>query len=250
MLIVTEKRHGIDIVDCWFAKDRIDRNGVVRYKQSLVPIGDSCDEFRTLVTDLSESEEDILSHISKNGRYEIRRAPKEGITCESYVGRNISEAFLKEYFDFFEEFWKSKGIEYSEKDKQYSEALKYVQNEAYAITIARKDDKILVYHTYIVGDDFVRLYQSASQFRTDENVTGSVIGFANRYLHYEDMKFFKKLGKVTYDWGGAGLNEDVASITKFKESFGGNEKIQYNSEETVGAAAKLYRKATGIIGGR
>ena len=109
-------------------------------------------------------------------------------------------------------------------------------------------DKLLVYHTYILDEKRVRLYQSASQFRTDESITTKVIGFANRYLHYEDMLFFKRIGKEQYDWGGAGRTEDVESITKFKESFGGTPCVFYNGTQVRGAMPRLYHAVTGLIG--
>ncbi|MDE6421595.1 MAG: hypothetical protein K2K87_13885 [Lachnospiraceae bacterium] len=62
------------------------------------------------------------------------------------------------------------------------------------------------------------------------------------------MLFFKNMGKEQYDWGGAGRTGDVESITKFKESFGGEPATFYNGEEVRGAAPKLYHAATGVIG--
>ena len=116
------------------------------------------------------------------------------------------------------------------------------------MTRASVEDRILVYHTYIVEEERARLYQSASQFRTDDTISSNVIGFANRYLHYQDMLWFKEQGKKQYDWGGAGTNEDVESITKFKESFGGTPVTYYNAEETKGILPGMYKGLTGVVG--
>ena len=117
----------------------------------------------------------------------------------------------------------------------------------FAITCAKQDGEVLVYHTYIVGDTFVRSYQSASQFRR-EGVSARIVGIANRYLHKSDMMYFKEMGKTVYDWGGAGLREEVKSITEFKESFGGDELYYYDCEDAVGLKAEAVKGIINLIG--
>ncbi|MCM1103088.1 MAG: peptidoglycan bridge formation glycyltransferase FemA/FemB family protein [Clostridium sp.] len=248
MLIVSKKNKGIPIIDCWYAEHALAMDGVIRYQEAEKPIGAMPQKFETLLSDLKEDEETILSHYSKNCRYEVRRAPKEGVVCAAKCGKELTEQDIAAFTDFFEQFWASKGISYNEKEKCRAMMRQYVSAGAMAVTTASLGGKLLVYHTYILEEKRVRLYQSASQFRTDESITTNIVGFANRYLHYQDMLFFKKMGKEQYDWGGAGRTEDVESITKFKESFGGKTAVFYNGEEVRGAAPKLYRAATGFIG--
>ena len=249
MLIVSKKRHGVNIIDCWYAKQPIKEKGIVRYMEAGFPdTGSNQEQFRTLLTDLTESEEEIIGKYTKNCRYEVRRAPKEGISCEFYVGQELlKENRIEEFVDFFEKFWNSKGIDFTERQKCQDEITEYAKHNAFAISIAKDEAEKLVYHTYIVDENWVRLYQSASQFRSDNMELQKKIGFANRYLHKEDMMFFKQQGKVCYDWGGAGLNEEVASITHFKESFGGKEAIFYNGQTANGAAGKAYEKTVSIL---
>lgn len=249
MLVVSKKHHGIPIVDCWFAKEPITVKGLIRYKECrFEPAVEDKECFRTLWSDLTLCEEEILSCYSKNCRYEVRRAAKEGVTAEVFRGCDLLQSNrIDEFVDFFVEFWKSKGIDYKEKDKCREEMYWYAQNNAFAITVARLQEKPLVYHTYILDDEIVRLYQSASQYRTDEEVSQQLVGFANRFLHKEDMLFFKGLGKRTYDWGGAGLTDEVASITKFKESFGGTAVELWNGTKRVGWMAKLYGRIVDLI---
>lgn len=248
MLIVSKKSKAIPIIDCWYAEHALAMDGVIRYQEAERPIGAVPQKFETLLSDLREDEETILSHYSKNCRYEVRRAPKEGVVCVAKCGKEITEQDILAFTDFFEQFWASKGISYNEKEKCRAMMRQYAAAGAMALTTASIGDKLLVYHTYILDKRRVRLYQSASQFRTDESITTNIIGFANRYLHYQDMLFFKNKGKEQYDWGGAGRTEDVESITKFKESFGGKPAIFYNGEEVRGAASKLYHAVTGVVG--
>lgn len=248
MLIVSKKNKGVPIIDCWYAEHALNMDGVIRYQQAEKPIGAEPQKFETLLSDLREDEETILSHYSKNCRYEVRRAPKEGVACAVKCGKEITEQDILAFTDFFEQFWASKGISYNEKEKCRTMMRQYAAAGAMALTTASVGEKLLVYHTYILDKQRVRLYQSASQFRTDESITTKIVGFANRYLHYQDMLFFKNMGKEQYDWGGAGKAEDVESITKFKESFGGEPAVFYNGEEVRGAMPKLYHAAAGLMG--
>ncbi len=248
MLILSKKHHGINIIDCWYAEHALKQSGVIRYQEALRPIGDNQAEFQTLLSDLTEDAEMILSHFTKNCRYEVRRAPREQVECEYLLGTQITEEDIAEFVDFFEAFWESKGVHYTEKEKCRALMKQYAQAGAFAITKATVKGKTLVYHTYIVEEERTRLYQSASQFRVDETISSNVVGYANRYLHYQDMLWFKGLGKKQYDWGGAGTGEDVESITRFKESFGGEPVTYYNAEETKGILPGVYKGLTGLIG--
>lgn len=248
LLIVSKKHHGIQVIDCWYAEHALRQNGIIRYQEACKPLGKQVTEFRTLISDLTEDEDQILSHFSKNCRYEVRRAERENVVCTTVFGKNITQEEIDRFADFFGDFWESKGIPYTEKEKCRAQIRQYADAGAFALTKACVDGKILVYHTYIVGDNRVRLYQSASQFRTDDTVSTNLIGYANRYLHYQDMLWFKSQKKESYDWGGAGMNEDVESITKFKESFGGTPAVYYNGEETRGILPGAYKRLTGFAG--
>jgi len=248
LLIVSKKHHGINVIDCWYAEHALRQNGIIRYQEAKKPIGKQVAEFRTLVSDLTEDAEQILSHFSKNCRYEVRRAQRENVSCKMISGKEITQEEIDRFVDFFADFWESKGIHYTEKEKCREQIGQYADAGAFAFTKAYVDGKLLVYHTYIVGDRFVRLYQSASQFRTDDTVSTNLIGYANRYLHYQDMLWFKEQNKERYDWGGAGMNEEVESITKFKESFGGTPAVYYNAEETRGILPGAYKGLTGLVG--
>jgi len=58
-----------------------------------------------------------------------------------------------------------------------------------------------------------------------------VVGRANRFLHYEDIRYFKEHGYETYDLGGYAKDTQdpkLQGINVFKESFGGTIVEQYN----------------------
>lgn len=236
MIKITRKKHGINLIECWFAKEPLTERGIINYIESeFVPEGEKTQEFRTLISDLTETEEEILKKFSKSCIYKVKRAPREGVTARLYASEELADgSLIREFAGFFEEFWKSKGVEYHEKDRCVESLTEFMQAGALAIGTASVDGKVQVYHVYVMDEERARLLHSASQFRTEEEIPQTVVGFANRYLHKESMLYFKRLGKTIYDWGGAGLEEEVESITRFKESFGGEARIYYNGESVQG----------------
>lgn len=248
MLVVNRrKKHGVDFREVWYAEEKCNLDGIILYRGAKKPIGKVLREVRTLITDLTQSEEEIVAKCQKDCRYQIRRAARENITVEYKTGSEITEQDIADFCAFFIEFWKSKGIT-DEKYEKYKEEIEtYVREGVFAISCAKQNGQVLVYHTYIVGDTFVRSYQSASQFR-NENISARIVGIANRYLHKEDMMYFKKMGKTTYDWGGAGLREEVKNITEFKESFGGDELYYYDCEDASGLKAEAVKGIINLIG--
>lgn len=251
MLIIEQKRHGIVFRTIWYATEKIKKAGVHQYREAM--FGDSSNNnhlFITLTSDLTESEDAIVTRYSKGCRYEVNRAPKEGIEAEMFWGNMLSQDLIERYLNFYFEFWKSKEVIYSDTEKQKlkNEMLLYAKYNALGISVARKDGRPIVYHSYILDGIRARLWHSVSLFRVDEEVTPKIVGFANRYLHKEDMLTLKKKGTRIYDWGGAGKGEDVINITKFKESFGGQSAEFYHFEETVGLYPKFFMWLAGKLG--
>ena len=249
MLKVTRRRHGINFIDCWYAEQPIRDKGIIQYwEAAFSQTGSQREEFPTLFSDLTETEEEIVAHFSKNCRYEVRRAPKEGVQTRMVTGKEaLDSGLIDQFVEFFDEFWKSKGTCLEEKEKCREQLKRYAAQNAFAISVASLGEKPLVYHTYILEGNITRLYQSASQFRTDETISQQLIGYANRYLHKEDMLWFKEKNYRTYDWGGAGTGEEVASITKFKESFGGDHRLFYNGQTVNGLWPGLYSRLIRLL---
>ncbi len=250
MLLLQKKKHGIHFYTVWFAKEPVKKNGIIAYREYMgEPFNQSCNKFDTLLSDLTETEEEIKLHFSKNCRYYVNRAAREDVTVKMYSGKEISNKMIADFLDFFEEFWTSKGTSLREKDKLRQELQFYRDYDALGITEAYIHDEKVVYHTHILADDTVRLLHSASLYRLQEEDANikNIIGIANRFLHYEEMKYYKTLGKKVYDWGGAGMEEDVVHITEFKKSFGGTPVTYYDFEQVNGLRAKLFKLAVKVL---
>jgi len=65
----------------------------------------------------------------------------------------------------------------------------------------------------------------------------NLIGRANRWLHYQDMRRFKAKGFALYDFGGYAKDSgdvDLQRINQFKEGFRG-----YSSRRVTTSASRL-----------
>lgn len=247
MIVVERKKNGVTVSNIWYADSQYKKPGIHYYYESLVALGSGVTPFRTLLTDLTEAEEVITSKFAKNTRYEIRRAAKEGVQGTVLCGDEVTAADIDAFCDFFHRFWESKGRPEMTEDVIHKQIKDYVQAKRFCITKASIAGKTIVYHTYIQGDDMMRLFQSASLFRTDIDISKSLVGMANRYLHQVDILAFKAKGYKTLDWGGAGLEEEVASITKFKADFGGEVANYYNGTEIVGLWPKVATRLLSML---
>ncbi len=239
MIEIKESRKGMPMHYLWYAKEKKRCTGFVTYKQSLFPIGKNVEKFPTLITDLTLNEEEIWKQLAKNCAYEIKRAKREEVSVEMLDSSQITEEEIKEFCEFFDQFWKSKGMTQANPEEFYKEAKSYIDNGCMVFSKAKIDGKTIVYHTYVMDEEYARLLHSASLYRISEDRKPAIVGMANRYLHWEDMLYFKEKGLKKYDWGGAGEGEDVIGITRFKESFGGEKVYFYNSEVKQGLVAKL-----------
>lgn len=239
MVTVSRSKCGIRVYDVWYAQEKWKRPGIVTYYESKKPLGSNVREFGTLVSNLQETEDALLTHLTKNCRYEANRAAREGVEIDIHVGTEVSEQLVEEFCDYFVQFWASKGYGQVDINRMKRDLSGYREQNALAITKASLHGKVLVYHTHIVDSQYVRLLHSASHFRNDTEIPRALVGMANRYLHKEELLYFKNRGNLFYDWGGAGETEDVKSITEFKKSFGGESTVFYNGQAVQGIFPRM-----------
>lgn len=261
MITIEKQVHGIKMITVWFAKKPVTSKGIIVYKQATFkPVGKS-ESFDTLITDLTETEEEIRQHFAKSCKYKINRAPRENVTVKIKNSSELNQDDIIEFLDFFEEFWESKGVKFTSKKELKEEIELYLKQNAFTLSIAYIDGKKTVYHTHVYDDSCARLLHSASLYRelskedstsdgnTEKNNAHNLVGMANRYLHYEEIRYFKNMGLTTYDWGGAGTAEEVRSITEFKQSFGGTPLTCYDFSKTNGWKAKCITLLSNIKSG-
>ena len=197
----------------------------------------------TLLSDLQQSEEELYASFRKNTKYEIRKADKEGIEYKSFVGKDIAKELIDDFSIVFSKMYEDKGMKRSV-NRNLLEAC--VDGECFAITVAYLSGQPIVYHSYIYDTNNTRLYQSCSLFRESAD-EAKLIGYANRGLHWYDLKFFKEMGVANYDWGGIVSAESPNGIDQFKMSFGGIPHVYYNVMIPASFAGKLAVAAKNFV---
>lgn len=173
----------------------------------------------TKIINLNIPKEELLAQCRKNTKYEVNRAENEGARFQIESDINI-------FADFYNSFAKLKNSPnvdlISDKNDIY-----YRLKKNLVITKAVFENEILVMHSYIADNELkrIRLFKTASLYRHENyNMKKSLIGRANRFLHYQDMIYFKNEGFESYDLGGYAFNTQDVELTKineFKDSFGG-----------------------------
>ena len=202
----------------WFSsKPRIWNCFATIYKQSAyckpVP-GYKRDAFYTKIIDLTQDEKLLQEGFKKNTSYEVGRAVRDGVVTSI-------ESCPNTFRRFYNLFAQTKNLNQISASKLRSYGPNLI------ITKAVYQDLNVVMHSYVIDPDLkrVRLLHTASLYRNEDNAEmRSVIGRANRLLHFMDMRHFKSLGYIEYDLGGYALNtrnKILDGINKFKDGFGG-----------------------------
>lgn len=224
MFTIVKKKYFLPVKQIWYADkiSIIDCLTITMYKQidlMLNSIFFIKEKSHTLYSELSLTEEEIFRKYNSTVRNEIKRAENEGCSFTYDIDK---ELFLKEYNCFASE----KNLSHQSIDslEAYGEHL--------VITSSAINNSITAIHSYLLDYDLkqVRLLHSAS-LRFSDGMDKNLIARSNKYLHYMDMKEFKKNGFEIYDWGGIAYqseNENLKGINKFKESFGGSLVEQQN----------------------
>ena len=193
--------------------------------------------FTTIHIDLTKEENDIFSNFEKNTKYEINRALQKDSLTVSDVDMD-SELIV--FMNAYDEFAKSKNLPLLNR----KELQLLVDSSLLVIRkINDSNQQTLVYHSYITTDDRARLLHSFSFYRTKENSNKSLIGRANRLLHWNDILYFKNNQIKVYDLGGIDtdiLNSETQAINKFKHCFGGKIVTEYNVQNPGSIKGFIY----------
>lgn len=188
--IITEKwfENKINIFDCF---------KLVQYIQFLNI--DNCliktADFSTIHIDLKQEEDLIFKNFSKSVKYEVKRAIKEDVNFSFFEKENN----IQNYLNYYNEFAQAKGL-----CLIALKELKYYWDDLTITQVKDNQNNILSIHSYLTDKKLnrVRLFHSISLFRIIDNIDKNFIGRANRFLHWQDIIYFKDNGYKIYDMGG------------------------------------------------
>ena len=198
----------------------------------------TCSPFLSLISDISDVDQ-WLKGITKNYAYEIRRAKNENVNICFYNSEDIkyNPTILNEFNNVYTSMYEQKNLEGHE--LPIRQIQDYAEHGAMMISSA-KVDEANIFHSYIVGEDSVRLLHSCSLFRGYDNKLRNAMARANKLLHYKDVEYFSSKGKRRYDWGGVTSFDEPNGIDKFKMAFGGVKICYYSVTIRKSPRAKIF----------
>ena len=196
----------------------------------------------TYVNDLSESEDFLFSNVKKNCKYEIRRAEKEGAIFVIYHSRDkeIDRDILNKFEMTYNNMFRAKGIPLSFNRSLINKAM---ENGQLVVSVCYSNDDLdnKVYHAYLVDEtNAILIYSTSSIWELNNKEDINRIGRFNKFLHWQDMKWFMKRNYLRYEWGGIANPQEPNGIDKFKGEFGGEICAFYNYLVSASVLGKLY----------
>lgn len=248
MLFVPHKQYGLVAPSIWFAAKKLqaEASPLLLFLKALpVPARDvlpkgfalvSQTEQKTLFTSLRQSEEALFSRMNATCRNSVRQS--ESVLRDRSWQHKAPDRMELPEADLVHRFLCLKGLEPLAVRHGIMESplLPY-----WLASSLRRDGRVMIVHTYIADqtEGIAFLYWSAA-----EQVAGeerNMLGKLNRWLHWQDILWFKRNGFTVYDWGGAGEEPEVANITRFKQSFGGEPFVRYNAVACRSVIAPVVR---------
>lgn len=237
MIIVRHEKYGWLLPSVWFAEEplHLRRSALGLWLRALpVPAEKLIPRSytvvyqtvqRTLVTPLSESEDELFARLNATTRNNVRRATE--FLSSNRDWRHVSpEAISREQASLVETFLDSKGLD----PWVASHGILRTPIAPHLLASSlERDGTPMIVHVYVVDREAgtAWLYWSASGGFTAEE--RDLQGRLNRWLHWQDILWFKNARFEQYDWGGAGETPEVISITRFKQSFGGDSFVRYHA---------------------
>lgn len=199
----------------------------------------------SLRTDLAPPAEAILAGFEESCRRQIRRAERgDGLRYELIAPPAAGE--LEEFAAFYDVFARQKGLWLA--DRHW--LARAAEARQLALSCAARNGDRLVWHAHLTAGGTAQLAHSVSLYRGTDGEHRSLVGRANRWLHWQDMLAFKAAGGLHYDWGGMFADESTperAGINRFKRSFGGTPVVAYECPVPVTLRGRLWLRVRGVL---
>lgn len=224
MLEVNRKVYGFKIKDVWWDRGpfHIDNCDLLTFhscQNRLDVDGFYCEEFSTLIIDISGNLDDIWKNMSKSScRYAINRAKRDGVKVKLGKGSDY-----KLFYEMDSSFRKSKNL----KTNYFFPDM--MENYG-TLFLSEYEGEILGGQLYIEDMNNIRWLFGASNRLNVEKDKATLIGNANKLLIWEAINYAWRKGIKRFDMGGyyTGNNKEDPryAINSFKQSFGG-ELVKY-----------------------
>lgn len=178
-------------------------------------------KYSTLITDLTLSKEEILEQIGHHTMKEIRRSDKDNFEIKQHSSEELlsDRTIIDDFVKMYVKNYQLKGLKAIDPTEDILHCAKF---DGCVITEAKYNGISLAYHVCVVDENNARSWISTSCFRdSDDGDFKRIVGRANKRLRYEDIFYFKSIGKKKYDFGGISSYDNPNGIDQLKMSFGG-----------------------------
>lgn len=222
MKTIVFKRFFATHQEIWFYEgapvDELYKN--IYYQSSIQPPGHaiSVKKFHTLATHLSCEESIMYSKINRTFRYDIKKgeALKPDYIVLDLQDKHQLLTYLNTYNYFAREkklltlpVWRLRAL---------------ADSGGLLVTVIKRNDQLIGTHAYLQDGIRARLLTSHTARGT---MSGTQLGYCNKYHHWQDICYFKNLNFEWYDWGGVSVNPNDGR-NNFKQSFGGEPQLFYH----------------------
>ena len=242
MIAITRSKCRIPISDIFFAdnlEEAASGTPLCFFQQSATP-HPAFKPVQTSIVDLTASIDEISGPISKNTRYKIQRAEREGFAPRLVLNPTVEEGSL--YANHYDCFAKHKGLPPCNRAKLHALS---ACSALLLSSVSDTEGNLLSAHASVkdakVGR--VRLLYSASHYRAmSDSGERNKIGRANRLLHWYEILTLKNLGFKLYDLGGIPLDsadQEKNAIAQFKLEFGGKLLVEYSGLLSTNLLGKI-----------
>ncbi len=187
--------------------------------------------FRNGVLALNQELDALFGALNSGFRNEVRRAEKEGITLSVFAPIDAIDRVYPDYH----EFCRSKHI------APLPQPLlgHYARSGCLFLSQASIGGVAVQAHLYFAGAEETILLAS---FPLPADAPRKLVGWANRALHWTDIKAFKEHGILRYNLGGMGnpITEQTRPIVAFKNEMNPTEVMYYQDVAPVSRLGKCY----------
>jgi len=237
--MIIYRKAALRIAELWFdEEDHQSGFDIIRYFQRTAPMSKGAwTRFCTLVIELSPTPEVLLSNMKKDTRHEIRRADGRD-NLVYHLWTSVDQMCLARFISFYDQYAATKATLLG----RHQRVRELAKTDALALSEVRDEGGTLGWHAYYCTRERVRLLHSAFLRDALNSSRRSMLGRANRLLHWKDILAFRQLGVRSYDLGGwyeGKADQKKLSINRFKEEFGGQTVIGYNGQLGVTFAGKM-----------
>lgn len=236
MLTVTYRKKGIKLSHVWFSTpEEIISQEYWKNAGDLIFLHGSTTEpwggtlytiQHTLIKDLQPSEEELFSSLGKHVRQYIKRSERENLVEIKLIGSQelkTNLCVLTEIGRLYEKMKSDKGMVDS---FNLSLATHYIELGALTVAIAYFNNQAVGFSAIVHDRKAARLWLSAFDFRNSQ-FDNQVLSRAHQRLDWELIKWCKKSGMTSFDFGGVNSFEEPNGVAKFKLGFESKNCVTY-----------------------